>query len=198
MPIPCYCQLNINANDINFALKIEKIIEKAKKAVEKNDSNKLIDLMFEAKREIETYSGTIIDLDHQIDTVESEIKKSGTKIPKKEFKELRKFLKKKEKKLQHKAQYLETCLLNPEMTYNLEDEELLFAARHGNDDKGDTEIVIPIRLTVGVTIALIGLFIIVVPVIPPPIKPWGKDLVLFGTGMAGEACASLHDERQKK
>lgn len=176
---------------------MKKIIEKAKRAAEKNEGNKLIDLMFDAKREIEIYSGTVIDLDHQFDAVESEIKKKGAKIPKKEFKELRKILKKKEKKLQHKAQYLETYLLDPEMTYNQEDEEMLYTARHGHDDKEEIEIVIPIRLTVGVTLALVGLFIIVVPVIPPSIKPWGKDLVLYGTGIAAEACYSLQDEKKK-
>jgi hypothetical protein len=49
----------------------------------------------------------------------------------------------------------------------------------------------------GVTVALIGLFIIVVPVIPPPVKAWGKDLVLWGAAAAAHACATAHDENKK-
>lgn len=197
VPNPCYSQINIGATDVAFAYRIEQLLEKVKKAADKNDSNKLLDLMLDVKREVEAYSGTSIDLDKQMDTVEAEIKKKGAKIPKKEFKELRKIFKKKEKQVNHRAFYLETYLVNPEMTYNLEDEQLLFAARHGHDDKDEVEIVIPVQLTVGVTVALVGLFVMVVPIIPPPIKAWGKDMVIYGAGIAAEACYNAYDENKK-
>ena len=58
---PCYSQININATDIQFVYRMEQLIEKINKAKNKNDSNKVIDLMLDAKREIETYTGTSIN-----------------------------------------------------------------------------------------------------------------------------------------
>ncbi len=196
IPNYCYGQINIGANEVAFAYRIKQLLEKVKKAADKNDANKLIDLMLDVKREVEFYSGTSIDLNKQISTVEAEIKKKGAKIPKKEFKELRKIFKKKEEKVNHRAFYLETYLVNPEMNYNLENEQLLFATRHGHNDKDEVKLVIPVRLTVGVTVALVGLFVMVVPVIPPPIKVWGKDMVIYGAGIAAEACYSVYDENK--
>jgi hypothetical protein len=197
IPTPCYSQNNVGVNDVAFAYRIEKLLEKVKRSADKNDSNKLIDLMLDVKREVEVYSGTSIDLDKQLDAVEAEIRKKGTKIPKAEFKELKKILKKKEKKVHLRALYLEKCLLNPEIPYSLE-EELLFYEKHGHDDKEEIELILPIQLTVGVTVALVGLFIIVTPVIPPPIKVWGKDMVVYGVGIAAEACYSAYDGNKNK
>jgi hypothetical protein len=67
--------------------------------------------MLDVKQEIEAYKGVKIDLDKQLDAVEAEIKKKGAKIPKNEFKELRKTIKKKEKRAGHRAAYFELCLL---------------------------------------------------------------------------------------
>lgn len=200
LPNPCYSQTPrvVTINDLAFAHRIEKLLEKVKRAAEKNDGNKLIDLMLDVKREVETYSGMKIDLDKQLDVVESEIKKKGAKIPKNEFKELRKIIKKKEKRAGHRAAYLELCLLNPEISYNLEEEQLLFDATHGHEKKEEAEMVVPIRLTVGVTVALVGLCLIVVPGIPVQIKTWGKDMIVYGTGIAAEACYSAHDKSKNK
>ncbi len=55
IPMPCHCQ--INTNDVAFAYKIEKLLEKVKKVIDKNEGNELIDLMLNVKREVEAYSG---------------------------------------------------------------------------------------------------------------------------------------------
>lgn len=193
----CYGPINVGIiNDVAFAFRIEQLVEKVNKAIEKNDGDKLISLMLDVKREVEAYSGISIDLDKQLKKVETEINKKGFGIPKEEFKALTKKLKKKEKRSKHRALYLETCLLNPGMTFNLEEEQLLFNAAHGAEEKEELDV--PIRLTVGVTVALVGLFLIVAPVIPPPIKVWGKDLVVYGAAIAAEACYTGYDEHKKK
>lgn len=55
-PTNCYSQINIGTNDIAFAYRIEQLLEKVKKAADKNDGNKLIDLMLDVKKEVEAYS----------------------------------------------------------------------------------------------------------------------------------------------
>jgi hypothetical protein len=198
IPFPCYSQTNVGVNELAFAFRIEQLLEKVKKAVDKKDSNKLIDLMFDVKREVEAYSGTSIDLDKQLNAVEAEIKKKGAPIPKKEFKGLRDKLKMKEKRLNHRAQYLESYLLNGEQPYILEDEQMLFSATQERGKEKNTGVVVPIQLTIGVTVALVGFFIMIVPVIPLPIKAWGKDMVVYGVGIAAEACYTAYDEKNKK
>lgn len=53
----------------------------------------------------------------------------------------------------------------------------------------------PLQLTVGVTIALVGMFLIVVPVIPVPVKAWGKDLVIYGVGIAADSCYRAQEKK---
>lgn len=79
-----------------------------------------------------------------------------------------------------------------------ENELLLLAEREDRAAKDDIKIVIPIRLTVGVTVALVGLFVMITPVIPPPLKAWGKDMVIYGTGIAAEACYTAYDDKHRK
>lgn len=92
---------------------------------------------------------------------------------------------------------MERCFLT-DTPYNDEEEHFLFIAKHGHEDKEDVEIIIPVRLTIGVTVALVGLFIIVVPIIPPPLKGYGTQMVGYGAALAAEACYSIYDENQKK
>jgi len=79
---PCYSQINFGINDVAFAFRIEQLLEKVKKAANKNEGNKLMDLMLEVKREVEIYSGISIDLSKQLREVESEIKKKEVNFQK--------------------------------------------------------------------------------------------------------------------
>ncbi len=194
LPISLSANIYSNANDVAFAYRIEQLLDRVKKAANKNDGNKLIDLMLDVKLEVETYSGTKIDLERQIDVVEYEVNKNGNKIPKSQVKELKHILKKKEKKRLNKLFSLENYLIDSSFDSNLENYN--YIQKHGDSD--DSIAAVPVRLTVGVTVALVGLFIMIVPVIPTPIKAWGKDMVIYGVGLAGEACYSSFDEDKKK
>ena len=106
-------------------------------------------------------------------------------------------LKKREKRSTHRAMHMATCYY-ADMPYNIEEEQLLFTAKHGHENEEEIEIIIPIRLTIGVTVALVGLFIMVVPVIPPPLKGYGTQMVGYGAALAAEACYETYDNNQKK
>jgi len=62
--------LDINA--INFGIKMEKIVEKVKKAIDKGETNKLVGYMFDFKQEVEQYTGQKIDINKSIDQAEKE------------------------------------------------------------------------------------------------------------------------------
>lgn len=59
----------LNLNDINFGIKIEKLNEKVKKAIDKGETNKIVGYMFDFKSEVEQYTGQKIDINKQIDQV---------------------------------------------------------------------------------------------------------------------------------
>jgi len=82
------------------------------------------------------------------------------------------------------------------MIYSLEDEQLLFASKHGRKDK-EEEIEVPLKLSVGVSVALVGLFLIVVPVVPLPVKSWGKEMMVYGVGIALDACYDYDGNKNK-
>lgn len=82
-------EINLNLNDINFGIKIEKLIEKTKKYFSAKDSNKLMEVMFDIKHEIEGYTGQKIDIEKSLDKVEKEAKTKGQKIDKNHMKVLK-------------------------------------------------------------------------------------------------------------
>lgn len=55
-------QKALNLNDINFGIKIEKIYEKVKKAIDNRDTNKIVGYMFDFKQEVEQYTGRHFDM----------------------------------------------------------------------------------------------------------------------------------------
>lgn len=50
-PLMAAPNAGVNLNDINFGIKIEKIYEKVKRAIEKGKTNKIIGYMFDFKQE---------------------------------------------------------------------------------------------------------------------------------------------------
>jgi hypothetical protein len=88
---------NINLNDINFGIRMEKLIEKTKKSFGIKDSKKLMEVMFDIKHELEGYTGQKIDIDKHLDQVEREAKSRGFPVDKAHMKEMRKRLKNKKK-----------------------------------------------------------------------------------------------------
>jgi hypothetical protein len=207
LPFPVYAAPaggGINLNDISFAIRIEKLIEKINRYRERRDSEKLLETMFDLKLEVEGYTGQKIDLDKQLDQVEKDIKAQGGKLKKDEMKSIRKFIHKKEKRSGHKTLYMANCL-EFDLPYNAEEEQILFQndllmATHGHD-KGkddDKEISIPLRVTIGVTVALCGLFLYFVPI--PVCKVWGPELMKAGVALAVEGTINRveADDKDKK
>ncbi len=58
--IPMEKGVNINLNDINFGIKLEKLIEKAKKYFSEKNNHKLTEVMWDIKHEIEGYVGIVL------------------------------------------------------------------------------------------------------------------------------------------
>lgn len=176
--------IDINLNDINFGIRIEKLIEKAKKYFYSKDSNKLTDIMFDIKNEIEGYTGQKINIEQHLDQIEKEAKARGKPVDKAHMKEMRRRLKNQDKRNNHKAVYMASCL-EYDLPFNVEEEALVYEntlvhsmvgvmakGSHGKD-KDDKEVVLPLRVTIGVTMSLVGLFLYVVPF--PPCRacaPW--------------------------
>ncbi len=191
-------QCAITLNDINLAIKLEKLIEKANKYFKLNDTKKLLEVMLDMKHETEGYTGQKIDLNKSLDQVEREIRSKGGKISKSEMKALRKVVKDTDKKHNHKALYMGACMesgaeYNPEMVA-FEFDSLCKASK-GKDKEEGEEMVLPVRLTVGVVMALCGLFITVLPF--PPCKTYGPQLIAAGVGLAIEGgCGKIEEDRK--
>lgn len=100
----------MNLNDINFGIRIEKLIEKAKKYFSEKNSSKLTDVMFDIKNEIEGYTGQKINVESSLDKIEQEAKARGKPVPKDQMKEMRRRLKKADKRHNHKAVYMANCI----------------------------------------------------------------------------------------
>lgn len=205
-PLPmCYAvapvhHAAINLNDIAIALKFEKLIEKAHKYFKAENSQKLLETMLDIKHETEIYTGQKIDISKSLDQVEKEIKHKGGKISKAELKSIKNTIKKSEKKHNHKALYMAAsmesgCEYNPELI-NIEWDYLCKAASKGKD-KEQEEMTLPVRVTVGVTIALVGLFITILPF--PPCKTWGPALISGGVSLAIEGgCGKVEEDRKEE
>jgi hypothetical protein len=63
-----YGQINLNLNEVNFGIKLQKLIDKAYKYYDKLDSNNLLDVVLEIKSEVESYTGKKIDVNKEFDT----------------------------------------------------------------------------------------------------------------------------------
>ncbi|KIC74843.1 hypothetical protein DB44_AA00020 [Candidatus Protochlamydia amoebophila] len=193
MPSPAY-SFDVNLNDINFIIRIEKLIEKMNRYKDRLDSDGLIGVLLDIKHEVEGYTGKKFDIEKELKGIEKEINKQGGKFKKGELKAIGEKFKKKEKKHHHKAQFIADCI-NYGIEYDVELEHLTFMARHGQD-KQDIELDIPIRLTVGVTIALCGVFLFFVPI--PLCQAWAPRVITAGVGIAADGCMNRMEEVKKK
>jgi hypothetical protein len=78
-PLPVFGQINIGFNDVNFGIKMQKLIDRAWKYYNKEDGDSLIDVLLDIKAEVEAYTGNKINLEKEIDKVETNLKKRGHK-----------------------------------------------------------------------------------------------------------------------
>lgn len=194
-------QMDINFNDIAFGFRIEKLVEKVNRYRERRDSKKLIEVMFDIKQEIEGYTGRQIRLSDTLDQVEREVKSRGGKVDPKVMKKIKKDLKKKEKRAKHKFQYMAKCLeLN--LPFNAEEEALLYKAAYpidevyrGKHKDKDDEVNIPLRVTIGVTVTLCGVFLLFVPI--PICKQYAPYVIETGVAFLVDEGITQWEEKDK-
>lgn len=99
----------LKLNDINFGIKIEKIYEKVKKAIDNRDTNKIVGYMFDFKQEVEQHTGKHIDINKSIDQAEREARAKGQKIDSKYIKAIKKEFNRNDKKHKHRAVWFAQC-----------------------------------------------------------------------------------------
>ena len=177
----------LNLNDINFGIKIEKIYEKVKKAIDNRDTNKIVGYMFDFKQEVEQYTGKHIDINKSIDQAEKEARAKGQKIDSKYIKAIKKEFNRNDKKHKHRALWFAQCneLDIPYTTFeadaNFEMNYMLAKSAKGHD-KDEVQIEdVPLKITVGVTVSLCGLFLYFVPL--PGCQVAGQWLLNAGFGI---------------
>jgi hypothetical protein len=198
-PLPTYA---VTLNDIAFWTRMEKLIEKMFKYRDKQDSNKILDIMFEIKTEVEGYTGTRIDFDTEFSKAKANIKKQGVKVPEKDFAKVREALKNKEKKANQRmmcrAAYLEDA-----SAMSFRDYEVLYRAaqRHDKDkDQEEEKQELPMRLTIGITMILAGGFLCIAGTTlrMPACVEAGKGLASAGVSFAIEGYVNRQDEDKEK
>jgi hypothetical protein len=146
--------LDINA--INFGIKMEKIVKKVKKAIDKGKTNKLVGYMFDFKQEVEHYTGQKIDINKSIDQAGKEARTKGQKIDQKYIKAIKKEFYRSDKKHKHRAVWFAQCaeLDIPYRTIEADahfDMNYLTARSAKNHDIGEVQIEeVPVTITVGI------------------------------------------------
>lgn len=196
MPLNLYAlDSKIDLEAINFGIKIEKIFEKIKKAIDKGQTNKIVSYMFDLKLEVETFTGTNIDIAKQLNEVQRRAKAKGQKIENKHIKVLKSEFQKIENKHKHRADYMIECM-KLDIPYTAFEADLhfdaLYTSKNQNQPDKKDEVYIPITVTVGVTLSLCGLFLLFVPI--PICSTSGGFLLETGLGILGSHALSKWDE----
>jgi hypothetical protein len=189
-------ETNLDFGAINFGIKIEKLVEKIKKAIDKGNTNKIINYMFDIKSEVESFTGKKINIGKQIDEVQKLANAKGQKIDNSHIKWLKKEFQNIEKKRQHRALYMIQCIEAgiPYTTYEADFNFDCTAKRA--KEKEEEKAQIPITVTVGVTVSLCGLFLLFVPI--PICTTAGTYLLEAGVGILGSYGLDKWDEYNQK
>lgn len=192
--LPNFAYTIPNLNDINFAIRIEKLIEKMNRYKDKMDSNGLINVLLDIKHEVEGYTGKRIDIEKELKGIEKEVNKIGGKFKKGELKAIHDKIRKKEKRHYHKSLFMADCM-NYGIDYDSELEHLNFITSSVRGDSS-LEIDVPVRVTIGVTIALCGVFLFFVPL--PICQQYAPRIILTGVGIAADGCMNRMEENKKR
>jgi hypothetical protein len=179
-PPPIYSQISINLNNVNFGIKLQKLIDKAWKYYKHLDNESLLDVILEIKSEVESYTGKKIDISKEIDKIETDLKKKGGKPPHDLFKKFKDRVKKKKKQRLHRALYMNAYFLEqPEMDFN--DYLRLTATAKQNQKNEKNEL--PLKFVVAVTLVLGGAFVMFATAICPVFSYGGEIMMTTGFGM---------------
>lgn len=193
--------VGVNLNDIAFIARLEKLNERAKRYKDKLESGKLMEVMFEIKTEVEGYTGRKIDLDTHIDAIEKEAKTQGAKFKPGEIKQVKKDLKKKNKKHEHKAMFLYDCNVfcidfnQDECDFHFDNIHMAKSAKgHGKED--EKEVKVPIRISIGISASLCGYFLSFIP--HPVAQTASKFLIGTGVALCVEGTVTRLEDDEKK
>lgn len=197
LPPPMYAA-NINLNDINFGVKIEKIYEKVKKSIDRGETNKIVGYMFDFKSEIEQYTGKKIDINKQLDQVQKEAKAKGQKIDDRYIKQIKKDFSKEDKKHKHRAVWFAQCaelnvpytMVEADMHFDMN----LMMAKGAKPHEQQEDV--PAIVMVGVTVSLCGLFLFCVPL--PGCQVAGGWLMNTGFGILSGYGLQKYDEYDRE
>lgn len=205
IPQPAYA---IEMNDIAAGVRIGKLIEKAKKHFDRGDVRALIEDMLDLKTETENSTGKKLDLEKSIDQVFNDVQKQGVKIDSHTKKEVKKIIKEKGKRYDHKALYMANCMIYDveydsqleEQTYLMNAGIMLAAKAEKDKDRkeDDNDVIIPVKLIVGVTGALAGMFILLIPLPIPGKMNVGTFLVGTGVTYCADALIECVEQKRKK
>lgn len=203
--IPIHCQdCDIRMNETALLYRLEKLVEKIWKLKKSQNKDKMYDAIIELKTEVESFCSVKISLDQQIGIIQNELKNRGYKIPKKQFDAIRRAIHRRDAKREHRMLYLARVAHLEDYTPSDEDETTMLswcaikANHHKEEDSEDEqeEVYIPAQLVFGVTLALCGLFLVVVPI--PVCRGWGQEMVASGVIICGECISEKMDDDHKK
>ena len=188
---------DLNLNDINFGIKIEKIYEKVKKAIDKGQTNKIVRYMFDFKSEIEQYTGKKIDINKQLDEVQRQAKANGQKIEDKYIKQIKKDFEKENKKYKHRAVWFANCM-EAGVEYTAYEADLNFDMNYmmAKSAKHEQQEDVSAIVMVGVTVSLCGLFLYCVPL--PGCQIAGGWLLNTGFGILSGYGLQKYDEYDRE
>lgn len=175
-----------------------KTYEKVKRAIDKGETNKIVGYMFDFKSEVEQYTGQKIDINKHIDQVQREAKAKGQKIDDKYIKQIKKDFGKEDEKHKHRAVWFAQCA-EFNIPYSLGEADLQFdmnmklgKAANGKDEQQENVLV---KIMVGVTVGLCGLFLVFVPI--PMCQTAGFWLINKGVGILGSDALDRYDAYDK-
>lgn len=197
MPPPLMAAVNFDLNAINFGIKVEKIFEKIKKCIDKGETNKIIEYMFDLKGEVEQYTGKKIDIDKQIDQAQREAKAKGQKIDDRYIKQIKKDFQRDGKRYEHRVVWFAQCA-ELDIPYSTIEADMHFDMSYLVAKGGDKDIEVPIPIMVGISVSLCGLFLVFVPL--PGCQTAGFWLINTGVGILSSEAIQKWDQydRDKK
>lgn len=195
LPTPAYA---LTLNEINFGIKIEKIYEKVKKAIDRGETNKIVGYMFDFKSEIEQYTGQKIDINKKLDEVQKQAKANGQKIEDKHIKQIKKDFKHHDKKHKHRAVWFAACT-EAGVPYSTMEADMQFdmnfmMAKSAKPHEQQEDV--PAIVMVGITVSLCGLFLYVVPL--PGCQLAGGWLLNTGFGILSGYGLQKYDEYDRE
>lgn len=187
--------------NVLFYKRIADLVKNVKKCSKSLNSKKLTETLFKIKDEVEDFTGQRIHLENCYNQVINELKNSGVELTKKEIKTIWKKLSGKHKKhlaiSQDLAYYFDNGIELDELYQDIElgfNDYIIKSQKDKHDKEGQQEI--PIRVEIGVSIALCGLFLMCIPY--PVCVTTGRALMGIGAALASEGVFTRMKDDQKE